>query len=68
MTAASETVGRHRFSPTQYFICLRGIVWREALRFIHQRERFVSALVRPLAFHLRRRISAGARRLDHPSL
>ncbi|WAJ31350.1 ABC transporter permease [Antarcticirhabdus aurantiaca] len=29
-------------------ICLKGIVWREALRFLHQRERFVSALVRPL--------------------
>src|ERR1700734_2528761 len=41
---------RHRFSPAQYFICLRGIVWREALRFIHQRERFVSALVRPLVW------------------
>src|SRR5476651_2900675 len=34
----------------QYLICLRGIVWREALRFIHQRERFVSALVRPLVW------------------
>jgi ABC-2 type transport system permease protein len=31
-------------------ICLRGIVWREALRFLHQRERFVSALVRPLVW------------------
>ena len=41
---------RHRFSLAQYFICLRGIVWREALRFIHQRERFVSALVRPLVW------------------
>ncbi|MFX6926380.1 ABC transporter permease, partial [Acinetobacter baumannii] len=27
-----------------------GIVWREALRFLHQRERFVSALVRPLVW------------------
>ena len=36
------------FSPAQYAICLKGIVWREALRFLHQRERFVSALVRPL--------------------
>ena len=24
------------------------IVWRELLRFLHQRERFLSALVRPL--------------------
>ena len=38
------------FSPTQYLICLRGIVWREALRFVHQRERFISALVRPLVW------------------
>src|ERR1700726_271743 len=34
----------------QYLICMQGIVWREALRFIHQRERFVSALVRPLVW------------------
>jgi ABC-2 type transport system permease protein len=34
----------------QYAICFRGIVWREGLRFVHQRERFVSALVRPLVW------------------
>ncbi|HVJ40274.1 MAG TPA: ABC transporter permease [Dongiaceae bacterium] len=28
--------------------CFQGIVWREALRFVHQRSRFISALVRPL--------------------
>jgi len=33
-----------------YLICLGGIVWREALRFLHQRERFVAALVRPLVW------------------
>ncbi len=38
------------FTPTQYAICLGGVVWREALRFLHQRERFVSALVRPLVW------------------
>ena len=27
---------------------MAGIVWRESLRFLHQRERFISALVRPL--------------------
>ena len=27
---------------------LKGIMGRELLRFIHQRERFISALVRPL--------------------
>ncbi len=38
------------FTLAQYGICLKGIVWREALRFIHQRERFVSALIRPLVW------------------
>jgi ABC-2 type transport system permease protein len=38
------------FSTAQYAICLKGIVWREALRFLHQRERFVAALVRPLVW------------------
>ena len=41
---------RAGFSPTQYAICLKGIVWREGLRFLHQRERFVAALVRPLVW------------------
>ena len=30
--------------------CMSGIVWREGLRFLHQRERFVAALVRPLVW------------------
>jgi ABC-2 type transport system permease protein len=38
------------FSARQYFICAKGIVWRESLRFLHQRERFISALVRPLVW------------------
>jgi ABC-2 type transport system permease protein len=38
------------FSLTQYANCLAGIMWREGLRFVHQRERFVSALVRPLVW------------------
>ena len=38
------------FTAAQYLVCLRGIVWREALRFVHQRERFISALVRPLVW------------------
>ncbi len=33
-------------------IALRAIVAREALRFIHQRERFIAALVRPLVWLL----------------
>lgn len=32
--------------------CLLGILIREALRFVHQRERFVAALVRPLVWLL----------------
>jgi len=43
-------VGRHDFTLRQYAICLKGIVWRESLRFLHQRERFISALVRPLVW------------------
>jgi len=35
-----------------YYRCLIGIIWREALRFVHQRERFFSALVRPLIWLL----------------
>ncbi len=31
-----------------WFRCFIGICWREGLRFIQQRSRFVSALVRPL--------------------
>jgi len=45
-----STAASSAFSPAQYAICLKGIVWREALRFLHQRERFVSALVRPLVW------------------
>ena len=45
---SAATPARSGFSLRQYAICMWGIVWREGLRFIHQRERFVSALVRPL--------------------
>lgn len=41
---------RRGFGLWQYLICLNGITWREALRFLHQRERFVAALVRPLVW------------------
>src|ERR1700728_714336 len=44
MTVAVEAGDKHSFTLAQYFI------WLEALRFIHQRERFVSALVRPLVW------------------
>ncbi|OAP39784.1 multidrug ABC transporter permease [Sinorhizobium glycinis] len=36
------------FSARQYLVCLKGILVREGLRFLNQRERFVSSLVRPL--------------------
>jgi ABC-2 type transport system permease protein len=37
-------------TPAQYLRCLNGIVTREALRWLRQRGRFVSALVRPLVW------------------
>ena len=39
-----------RIGLSGYLACFRGIVWREVLRFLHQRERFLSALVRPLVW------------------
>src|SRR5271156_1493317 len=50
MSVTAITGLRRGFTFGQYLICLRGIVWREALRFVHQRGRFVSALVRPLVW------------------
>jgi ABC-2 type transport system permease protein len=37
-------------NPLHYLRALRGVAARELLRFVHQRERFVSALVRPLVW------------------
>ena len=34
------------------WLCLLGILVRESLRFVHQRERFIAALVRPLVWLL----------------
>ena len=39
-----------RLSPAQYGRCMAGIVRREGLRWLHQRGRFISALVRPLVW------------------
>jgi len=55
MTAATTSISadapaseeRH-LTLSGYFACFLGIVWREVLRYLHQRERFFSALVRPL--------------------
>jgi len=48
--SATDASARRPFGLGAYFICLKGVVWRESLRFLHQRERFVSALVRPLVW------------------
>ncbi|CAD7053728.1 multidrug ABC transporter permease [Pseudorhizobium endolithicum] len=37
-----------RFGVRHHLMCFRGIVFREGLRFLNQRERFISSLVRPL--------------------
>ena len=46
--AKSAGAERRGFGLSAYATCLGGIVWREGLRFLHQRERFIAALVRPL--------------------
>ena len=48
--SAIEMPIRRPFGLAAHLVCLKGIVWRESLRFLHQRERFVSALVRPLVW------------------
>ncbi|MDW6026429.1 ABC transporter permease [Mesorhizobium sp. BAC0120] len=40
------------FGLRNYVICLKGILIREGLRFLNQRERFIAALVRPLLWLL----------------
>ncbi|MEA2789351.1 MAG: type transport system permease protein, partial [Acetobacteraceae bacterium] len=47
---SANLIDRPGFSAGQHLICLRGIIWRETLRFVHQRGRFVSAIVRPLVW------------------
>ena len=44
----SEGPPQRGLGLANYFACFRGIVWREVLRYLHQRERFFSALVRPM--------------------
>jgi ABC-2 type transport system permease protein len=39
-----------RLDGAAYFACFCGVVWREILRFVHQRGRFIAALVRPLVW------------------
>jgi ABC-2 type transport system permease protein len=47
---ADAATGAGRLGIKGYLVCLGGIVWREALRFLNQRGRFFSALVRPLVW------------------
>ncbi len=48
-TLGGATAGEWKgFTPIQYLVCLRGILFREWLRYLSQKERFVSSLVRPL--------------------
>src|SRR4029077_6882261 len=46
----SVEVAPRRFGLAGYATCFAGIAWREVLRFLHQRERFLAALVRPLVW------------------
>lgn len=55
MAIATETRARavpdeRRLGLAAYMRCLTGIMGREGLRFLHQRGRFISALVRPLVW------------------
>lgn len=49
-TAMLPSEAPRRLRAAGYLACFRGIVWREVLRYLHQRERFLSALVRPLVW------------------
>ena len=46
--AATTPLRMPAFGIVSYLICLKGILIREGLRFLNQRERFISSLVRPL--------------------
>jgi ABC-2 type transport system permease protein len=48
MEAGPAPLNAPRFTLGQYLICLKGILVREGLRFLNQRERFISSLIRPL--------------------
>jgi ABC-2 type transport system permease protein len=48
ITAATAAKQAPRFGIGNYLVCLKGILVREGLRFVNQRERFISSLVRPL--------------------
>ncbi|MCP5081298.1 MAG: ABC transporter permease [Alphaproteobacteria bacterium] len=39
-----------QYGAAGYLRCMTGIIWREGLRFLQQRGRFIAALVRPLVW------------------
>ncbi len=45
-----RNAGGPQLTVKGYLVCLGGITWREGLRFLNQRGRFFSALVRPLVW------------------
>ena len=49
-TAHTDNAEVDFYGPAGFLRCLTGIVWREGLRFLHQRGRFIAALVRPLVW------------------
>jgi ABC-2 type transport system permease protein len=49
-TRALVAIAPVRLGTRHYLRCLDGIIWREWLRFLNQRGRFFSALVRPLVW------------------
>ena len=50
MTDAAAGAAPIRLGARHYLRCLDGVIWREWLRFLNQRGRFLSALVRPLVW------------------
>src|ERR1700751_498599 len=50
MSITAVRAGPRGFTLNDYVTCLAGIVGREGLRCLHQREGFISALVRPLVW------------------
>lgn len=49
-TPATQQTHVPALGAAAYLRCMNGIVWREVMRFLHQRGRFIAALVRPLVW------------------
>ena len=50
MSSTTLAAGSRTAEGNPWLLALSGIVWRELLRFLQQRERFFAALVRPLVW------------------